>query len=619
MQIEIEVHTRAGRAATFALPDLATAEHETAGLRLRVAAGPDPAITAIPPAGDRLARVAYRVSLPLVNFREVIVPDCGRTYQARRSLVDFWAGRWGTRVADVKLPCFVFTGQDGWAAFAFGVAGAAGEYDFRVREPLKERALQAWMRRLTLEIVHGTVDFPLPGSALAADGSLTDLLHLRGRDELRGRTWIHAVRAFAAVLQDHAGLPPRTAGATLEPWWCPWTDWHSDRVDHDLMLANAREAVALGIRNLIIDDGWFGPGLDCGHDVELNLGDWSADPRKFPDLPATVRAIHELGANVVLWCAPHAVSPHAACLDERRPFLIEREPGVPALTHNGYHPLCFRSPEARAVMADICLGLIERYGVRGAKYDLFNNVPDCACANPAHAHDTDSMVEGLRRLLADIDRRTRERAPGFVTELKQNYGTPWLHHHGTCMRAGDTPYDPLGNFARTAYVAAYTPYAINDYQTLSNDDDPADAMVMIVRMLAAGIPTYSMDLVALREEHRRSLRFYHDWYRRHLAAVHRPREPRTPDLGWWTIPAGDRDCHIVIDGETRLALDPARRHEILVGTVADVLHFALERPAALRVVRTNPQRDGAEEERYQAADRHAVAVAVGDLVEVEAG
>lgn len=78
------------------------------------------------------------------------------------------------------------------------------------------------------------------------------------------------------------------------------------------------------------------------------------------------------------------------------------------------------------VMADIAGSLIEKWDFDGAKYDLFNCVPNVRCRNPEHRHDTESMVEGLEWTLRDMYERTRRLKPDYVIELKQNYGTPFM-------------------------------------------------------------------------------------------------------------------------------------------------------------------------------------------------
>jgi hypothetical protein len=122
------------------------------------------------------------------------------------------------------------------------------------------------------------------------------------------------------------------------------------------------------------------------------------------------------------------------------------------------------------------------------------------------------MVVALQKTMELIWEKVREENPNYIVELKQNYGGSRLATYGTMMRAGDTPYCPEGNFLRTAYIQSYTPYAANDYQTINNYDTTESAAKVIIKMLAVGIPTYSMDLVILSEEKKQLIRFLNNWY-----------------------------------------------------------------------------------------------------------
>lgn len=91
---------------------------------------------------------------------------------------------------------------------------------------------------------------------------------------------------------------------------------------------------------------------------------------------------------------------------------------------------------------------------------------------------------------------TRKKKPDYMIELKQNYGGVNLAAFGTMMRAEDTPYSPEGNFLRMEFIQSYTPYASNDYQTITNFDTINESADMIMKMMAVGVPTYSMDMGA---------------------------------------------------------------------------------------------------------------------------
>ncbi len=581
----VKVKTEKGATASLKVPNFAdSASHNENGILIQLGNEFPFKVTATPPAGDVIRSISYVASTPLRNFHEVIIPDTGRSYSARTQLVDFWAKRFPSRMSNVRMPVFILTGSDIHTDYVFGVIGANTETDFIVREPDAQRALVAWMKRFTLEIERGTESWPIPDSIAKANanGSITEYIYFKEPPANEPRqTWIATLRDYSEKMIEILDLPPRTTDESLLPMWCSWTDWFSDNVTDAVIEENVTEGVKLGIKNYIIDDGWFGPGLDSDYSIDLNIGDWEEDPTKIPDLKSLVGKMQNAGANGIIWCAPHAVAPHAKCFDARSKYLIRIDPDEYLMTHNKFHVLCFSCPEAREIMAELCVDLIRRYGVDGAKYDLFNCVPDGPCVSCEHEHDTESMMEGLAMTMALIDEKTRQIKDDYIIELKQNYATPHLHGLGTLVRAGDTPYNSEGNFLRTAYVNAYTPYSLNDYQTITNSDTTETAACMIIKMISVGVPSYSIDLGNLKAAHKNTIGFYNKWYIDNLPHLATKRQPLDGNLGCWLASLPDKDIYFVLNDESRVPIQRLGDCEIACGTHREKLYLTLGESAVV--------------------------------------
>jgi len=430
------------------------------GVRLDVSAEHPAAVTVTPPAPEEPIRsVEYDLSSDIRNYHKVIIPESGRWYINATHMVGFWRYKNESAVKDFKMPIYIFTGQDTNMLMAFGVIGRNYETSFRTLEPRTNRALIAYMRRLSVRIKRGTDLFPIPQSLAKAnpDGSITEHLYFRTSADAPNQPWMLTLRDFAEHQKRLFDIPDVTTPRALHPLWCSWTDWFSDDVTDEVILRSVAEGVKLGIRNFIIDDGWFGPGLDNDYDVQLNIGDWRPDPAKIKDMGELVRQIKALGGVPMIWCAPHAVARGAECFAQRRKYLIVGQDGELLETPNKFHCLCFMCPEAREIMADICTSFIRQWDFEGAKYDLFNCVPTMRCSSREHDHDVTSMMEGLEKTLELIDRKSRALKQDYIVELKQNYGTPFLARYGSMTRAGDTPYNLQGNFERTLYVRNQPP------------------------------------------------------------------------------------------------------------------------------------------------------------------
>lgn len=86
--------------------------------------------------------------------------------------------------------------------------------------------------------------------------------------------------------------------------WC--TSWGAPREEQ--ILEAADRLVALGVRYLVIDAGWYMPD-DPGAHWATTMGDWAANPVRFPNgLAATAAAIRAKGLVPGLWMEPEHVA-----------------------------------------------------------------------------------------------------------------------------------------------------------------------------------------------------------------------------------------------------------------------------------------------------------------------
>lgn len=114
------------------------------------------------------------------NFEHVIAPDSGRWFMNMMHVTGFWKfGRHArSRIDDIKVPLYLFTGADGHVKEAMGVIGALIETDFELHEPVSNRALNVHTRGVEVGIRRGTDDYPLSPRRLDADGSLSEQIYV---------------------------------------------------------------------------------------------------------------------------------------------------------------------------------------------------------------------------------------------------------------------------------------------------------------------------------------------------------------------------------------------------------------------------------------------------------
>lgn len=213
---------------------------------------------------------------------------------------------------------------------------------------------------------------------------LEECIYLFSAKESREKPWMLIQRHFSDIQREQYNLKDIYNENAFEPIWCSWVDWDSKDIHTEMLLENMEEGVKLGIRNFIIDDGWYGNGLDSDYSTEMNIGDWGPDENKIPDMRYLVDAAHKMGARPIIWCAPHAVAKASKAYKKNYRLLLSDESGNPIMNAPQYNSYCFCCSEARKEMIKICVQLLEKWDFDGAKYDLFNWVPNYKCKSPYH-------------------------------------------------------------------------------------------------------------------------------------------------------------------------------------------------------------------------------------------
>ncbi len=113
-----------------------------------------------------------------------------------------------------------------------------------------------------------------------------------------------------AMAQHHAALRARLdwPGGAMRPRPVHLNSWEACYFDHDAdrIAALAEAAAGVGIERFILDDGWF----RARNDDTAGLGDWTADPVKYPDgLKPLADRVVAMGMEFGLWVEPEMVNP----------------------------------------------------------------------------------------------------------------------------------------------------------------------------------------------------------------------------------------------------------------------------------------------------------------------
>lgn len=226
-------------------------------------------------------------------------------------------------------------------------------------------------------------------------------------NELRleaGASW-QSPAAFCAVSQlGLDGLAERFAAACRERilprsgqrWPRPvhLNTWEALYFDHgrERLEALAKAAAALGVERFVLDDGWF----RGRRDDRRALGDWSADPQRYPDgLAPLIETVRGLGMYFGLWVEPEMVSEDSELL-RQHPHWARGQPGRPPLLGRHQRVLDLGQAEVCDHLFTVLSGLLQAHPIDYLKWDHNRVLTESATAGgPGHL----AQVAGLYGLL----------------------------------------------------------------------------------------------------------------------------------------------------------------------------------------------------------------------------
>ena len=182
--------------------------------------------------------------------------------------------------------------------------------------------------------------------------------------------------------------PPPNAKSFPYVSWDSWA--YEDRIDEQTLMRNADVAAAVGVELFVVDLGWA-----------RAIGDWYADPAKFPDgLSAVSDYVHSLGMKFGLHFA-------LAEADAASPVL-QANPDWTSTENDGYFgasSLCLSNQPTRDWLVQEGIRIIDEYHVDWILQDGQNMVKQCT--KTTHTHDPNdsnyaNAVDGLNAVVEAI-------------------------------------------------------------------------------------------------------------------------------------------------------------------------------------------------------------------------
>jgi alpha-galactosidase len=382
----------------------------------------------------------------------------------------------------------------------------------------------------------------------------------------------------------------RTIARSLDPSRRPivYNSWMATefdvRRDHQLQLAS--RAKRLGVEAFVVDDGWY---LGRTSD-RAGLGDWSADPVKFPNgIGELAEAVTAQGMRFGIWVEPEAVNPDSD-LYRAHPDWVYRAGDRPLVLSRNQLVLDLGRPEVKDWVVETLRTLLRSAPISYLKWDMNRPVSDGG--RPGDPHGREWSLQHTRNYY-EILRILRDEFPGVTVEACAAGGG---RIDNAVLGLADVvwPSDETGPRDRLAiqhgYLSAYPAHAMSSWVTDEPGTRDRGGVSFEFRFVVsmAGVLGIGADLLGWTDDQLARGAELVELYTSIRRVIHTGRSVRhgTPDDLTYSIeyatgdPADpvcvlvyDRDRDRIWDREQArvrpAALDPARRYR-LRGTVVEV-------------------------------------------------
>lgn len=391
--------------------------------------------------------------------------------------------------------------------------------------PIHVLLSQSGKNRLTFALSDAATPHEIATGVLEEDGTLECSIRLFTRP-------ISAITSYEVTLRvDTADRPFYESVAEVENWWAEkcgyprayvpeaaklplysaWYSFHQRTIPSEIV-EQCKMAKELGMDVLIVDDGWQ---TDDGNRGYAFCGDWEVCPAKIPDMKAFVDAVHALDMKFMLWYSVPFVGTQSKMYKRFSDKVLGHYSGHGDLQWTCLDP---RYPDVREALIDIYRRAMLDWGLDGFKLDFIDSFSLSSEASFAFddRRDTQSLEEGVDKLLDGITRTLRAINPEVLIEFRQSYIGPVIRKYGNMFRVGDCPADPVKNRVNGVQLRYLLKgSAVHSDMLMWHYEDTPEAAAKEVIATLITVPQISVLLDRIPESHRRMIGNYLSFWRAH--------------------------------------------------------------------------------------------------------
>lgn len=290
------------------------------------------------------------------------------------------------------------------------------------------------------------------------------------------------------------------------PVFSTWYNFHQD-INEQNLSEQFSAAYELGMRTIIIDDGWQTDDDNGGYAF---CGDWKVCTAKFTDMKRFVDKAHKAGLKVMMWYSVPFIGKYSDAAKRFKGMFLD-DP------NRDWCCLDPRFPKVRDFLMSKYETAVKKWDVDGFKLDFIDEFKLTKYSDDKSSErDYDSLDDAVEELLCEISKRLKRINPDILIEFRQNYIGPVVTTYANMLRAGDCAMDAITNRISvldlrmtSGKVPVHSDMVIWDYA----DDAHIAAKQLCAVMFA--VPQVSVRLDELPKEHRKMLKNYLTFFNVH--------------------------------------------------------------------------------------------------------
>lgn len=286
-----------------------------------------------------------------------------------------------------------------------------------------------------------------------------------------------------------------------EPVDSLWYSFHQV-LDKEEIVKECELSSALGMKTVIIDDGWQTDDNNRGY---AYCGDWEVAPKKMGDMKALVDNIHKTNMKVMLWYSVPFMGVYCKRYEEFKNMLLDKSGN-----EKTFFALDPRYKKVREYLAEVYATAVREWGLDGLKLDFIDSF---YLKGKSLEHDPErdyqSLEDAIHALMSEVKVKLTAINPEILIEFRQSYVGPSIRKYGNMLRVGDCPCDILKNrfnIVNLRYTSGKT--AVHSDMIMWNIEDSVENAALQFASVLYSVPQISMLIEKLPADHYQMLKYY---------------------------------------------------------------------------------------------------------------